>query len=194
MDGFFTFLVIIGIISSIFKWAKKQQQAAGGSSNQGAAQEKPWQRMMGDMVKTLEENVTGKPPEKAMPPAPVYKTLKAPVLKEGMGGGEGLAVPGSITYQRPAHIVGGEGDASPYSLASEGLSMPQESMSKWHGSLPGTEGTIAFTTKAADTRVAAEPVQTSHPTLGLTFNRDSLMQAVVMHEILTRPQDRKRRW
>ncbi len=193
MDGIFTLIVIIGIANVIIKWVRKQ--AAVNQKNQGAAPENPWQRMMGDMTKTLEDTITGKPPEKVAP-TPVYKTLKTPVLREeGTGSGEGEAYPGSIADYRAPYIVGGETAASPYSLAGQSVSKPQEPVPMRYSSLPGKEESAAFTAKAADMRLSAEPGRPAQAALSLAFNRDSLMQAVVMHEILTRPQDnRRRRW
>lgn len=52
----------------------------------------------------------------------------------------------------------------------------------------------------AQAREAANPgeAQAFHeeqePAIDLAFNRDSLLTAVVMNEILTRPKDRRRRW
>ena len=193
MDGFFVLIAIFGIVNMVIKWAKKQQ-ASQNSSNQGAAPDKPWQRMMGDMARTFEESVTGKPPVKAAPPAPAKKTPASSIYGEGMGG-EGLAAPGSMTYQRPAsYITGGDEAGSPYALAGEGMYRPLEPVQNWRGSLAGASEPIAFTTKMRESSAAAEPGQERHPALGLPFNRDSLMQAVVMHEILIRPQDRRRRW
>ena len=193
MDGIFSFLVIIGIVNAIIKWARKQ--AAANQKGQGAAPEKPWQQMMGGMVRTLEEAVTGKTSGEAAPPAPAYKTLKSPVYREGISGGGAGASPSSIAGLQTPYIVGGETAASPYSLTGEGTSRPLEPLPQWHGSLPGTEGAAAFTMKTPDTSLAPEPAQEAQPALNLSFGRDSLMQAVVMHEILTRPQDnRRRRW
>lgn len=192
MDGFFVLIAIFGIINMVIRWAKKQQ-ASQNSSNQGAAPDKPWQRMMGDMAKTLEESISGKQPVKQPVPTPVYKTLKAPISTEGMGSGEGSAQPGSIAGWKPPYIAGGSA-ASPYSLQSEGVSRLQEPLPQWRGSLPGSAESVSFTAKAADTQLVPDLTQESHSALSLAFNRDSLLRAVVMHEILTRPQERRRRW
>ncbi len=193
MDGIFPILVIIGIVNAIFKWAKKQQ-ASANRDNHGAAPEKPWQRMLGDLTQTIEESMSGKQPAKTAQPAQVYKTLKAPALREGMGSGEGAAMPGSMANQQAPYIAGGEGAASPYSLSSASTSKPQELLPRLQSSLSGTAESASFTAKTADTRLVLEPVQNMYPALSLAINRDTLMQAVVMHEILTRPQDRRRRW
>lgn len=151
--------------------------------------------MIGDMAKTLEDTMAGKQPGKAAPPAPVYRTPTAPAYTEGSSGSEGETSPGSTAYRQTPYIVGGETAASPYSLNGEGISrQPQEPLPTWRGSLPSTEGTVAFTAKMNDTYLTPGPYQEAHPALNLSFNRDSLMQAVIMHEILTRPQDRRRRW
>lgn len=192
MDGLFTFIIIIGIVNSVIKWIKKQQ-ASQNQGNQGAAPDKPWQRMIGDMAKTLEESISGKQPEKTAP-VPVYKTLKAPVSLEGTSSGEGSAYPQSVAGHSTPYIAAGEGDASPYSLQSEGASRPQEPLPQWRGNLPGEMEPVSLTAKAADTRLVTAPIQEVAPALNLTFNRDTLLQAVVMHEILTRPQERRRRW
>jgi hypothetical protein len=187
LDGFIIFLIIIGIVNTVIKWARKQ--GAANQKSQGAAKDMPWQRMLGDMAKTMESTMTGKPPSGAAPAAP----LKEPVYNgEEAGGTEGTFSAG-MNYQRPATISGVQLASSPYSLSTEGTSLPQEPLPQWHGSLAGTEGSVAFTANIKDTPVT-ERVQETYPTLNLKFNRNSIMQAVVMQEILTRPQDRKRRW
>ncbi len=188
MEGLFGFLVIIGIVNTIIKWAKKQ--SANGQQNQGASPEKPWQRMIGDIAKTVEESMSGKTPAKNVPVSPAYKTLKEAAYREGMGGGEGVS--GSApAFQRPATISLGAAAGSSYQ-PGEGTSYPQEPIPQWHGSLGGTEGSLAFTANLKDVPAAEQTAET-RPALNLSFTRDSLMQAVVMHEILTRPQDKRRR-
>ncbi len=192
MDGFFTFLIIIGIVNVIIKWVRKQ--VANNQKSGGTAPEKPWQRMIGDMAKTMETTMTGKQPISAAPAAPVYKTLKTSVYNgEGTGSGEGGTFSAGMNFQRPATISGVELASSPYSLSTEGTSLPQEPAPQWHGSLAGTEGTVAFTASIKNTPVT-ERVQETYPALNLRFDRNSIVQAVVMQEILTRPQDRRRRW
>jgi hypothetical protein len=192
LDGLFTFLIIIGIVNAIVKWARKQ--SADKQKSEGATPEKPWQRMLGDMAKTMEETMTGKAPAGTAPTAPVYKTLKAAVYNgEGTGGGEGETFSAGMNYQRPATISGFELASGRNPPSTEGTSLPQEPAPQWHGSLAGTEGSVAFTTNIQDTTIT-ERVQETYPTLNLKFDRNSIMQAVVMQEILTRPQDRRRRW
>ncbi len=192
MDGFIAFLIIIGIVNAIIKWARKQ--VANNQKSGGAEPEKPWQRMIGDMAKTMEATMTGKQSVSAAPAAPVYKTLKAPVYNgEGAGSREEGTFSAGLNYQRPATISDAQLASSPYSLSAEGTSLPQEPAPKWHGSLPGTEGSMALTANIKDTPVA-ERVHETYPALNLQFNRNTLVQAVVMQEILTRPQDRRRRW
>lgn len=192
MDGFITFLIIIGIVNAIIKWARKQ--VANNQKSGGASPEKPWQRMIGDMAKTMEATMAGKQPVSAAPAAPVYKTLKTPIYNgEGTGGGEGGTFSTSMNYQRPATISDAQLASSSYSLLAEGTSLPQEPAPQWHGSLPGTEGSVALASTLKYTPDTLN-VQETYPTLSLQFNRSSLVQAVVMQEILTRPQDRRRRW
>jgi hypothetical protein len=187
VDGFITFLVIIGIVNAIIKWARKQ--TADSKKGQGAAPDKPWQRMIGDMAKTMEATMTGKQPASTAPAVPVFKTLKTPIYNgEGTNSGtEGLFSSG-LDYQRPATIAD-----SLNAQSTEGTSLPQEPLPQWHGSLSGTEGSVALTAGFKDMSLT-DHAQEAYPTLNLRFNRDSLVQAVVMQEILARPQDRRRRW
>jgi hypothetical protein len=187
LDGFVTFLIIIGIVNAIIKWARKQ--AADSKKGQGAAPEKPWQRMIGDVAKTMEDAINGKQPAETAPVKPVFKTLKTPIFNsEGLGGGEDGSYSAGQGYQRPAAIADSPGDQS-----TEGTSLPQEPAPQWHGSLPGTEGSVALTVNMKEMPVL-ESAQESYPALNLQFNRNTLVQAVVMQEILARPQDRRRRW
>lgn len=192
MDNIFVLLIIIGIVNSIIKWAKKQTTES--KKGQGAAPEKPWQRMIGDMAKSVEDAMTGKQPAGSATAAPVFKTLKAPVYNgEGSVGGAGETFSAGMAYQRPTSISGAELASSHYPQSTEGTSLPQEPLPQWHGSLPGTEGTVAFTANLKDAPVT-DRAQDAYPFLNLQFNRNTLVQAVVMQEILTRPQDRRRRW
>jgi hypothetical protein len=187
VDNIFTFLILIGIANVIIKWVRKQ--AANNQKSGGAEPEKPWQRMLGDMAKTMEATMAGKQTAGTAPAAPVFKTLKTPMNNDG---GTGSGVAGSFSsdldYQRPASIMDSIDVPS-----TEGTSAPQEPLPQWHGSLPGTEGSIALTANLNKAPVMGR-TQETYPALNLQFNRNSLVQAVVMQEILTRPQDRRRRW
>ncbi len=176
MDGIFAILVIFGIVNSIVKWAKKQQ-ASQNRDNQGAAPDKPWQRMLGELSQSMEGAIPGKqqPVKRIVSPIRVHSPT-AKTWQEGEGGGEGtISEQSSFTTMAPSvqdtvHIA--------------------PSPEQWHGSIPGPSEYEAFTPRKADVRVEAEPALSAP---GLSFGRDSLMQAVIMHEILTRPQERKRR-
>lgn len=187
MDGFITFLVIIGIVNAIIKWARKQ--TADSKKGQGAAPDKPWQRMIGDMAKSMEDAMTGKQAAGTAPAAPVFKTLKTPIFNgEGTNSGTEGSFSSGLDYQRPATIAD-----SLNAQSSEGSSLPQEPLPQWHGSLSGTEGSVAFTSNLRDGTVSVHAEET-YPAMSFQFNRNTLVQAVVMREILTRPQDRRRRW
>ncbi len=185
MDDIFSLFVIFGIVSSIVKWAKKKQ--ASGQENQGAAPDQPWKRILGDVTQAFEEAIDGKPNAKpAQAPA-------SSIYSEGTDGHEGYKST-TIAAARPVpYMEGGDGEASPYSLSGEGSSIAREPVSAWRGSLLGTIEAATVSARPADIQVVNEPGQQVRPALNLRFDRDSLVSAVVMHEILTRPKDRRRR-
>jgi len=190
MDGIFTILVLFGIFSSIAKWVKKQQ--GNGQQGSGKVPDQPWKRMLGDVAKQLEDTMSGKTP---MQPAKLPPTIYRPApasQNEGARGSEGQHLSNESGSSIP-YLIGGEGAGSPYALSSEGISKPLDPLPAWRGSLTGTLD-AAYSSNEADIRAAAEQLQESNPTLRLNFDQDSLVSAIVMQEILTRPQDRKRRW
>ena len=189
MDGLFTILFVIGIINAIFKWAKKQQ--GSGQPGGGAAPDQPWKRLLGDITQTLDSTLSGKPVVVKQLPQPIRLAPTAAPGQEGSSGSEGYGS-GGAPMQRALYSAS-ETAASPYSLSGGSQPKASEQGKIWHGSLPGTEGVVSFTAKLADTspvEVSAEAV----PDFQLRFDRDTLIHAVVMQEILTRPQDRRRRW
>jgi hypothetical protein len=178
----FILLAIIGIINTVLKSAKRQQQTTGKPSSRGPAPEKPWQRMLGDLAETFEQEVSGKkPPIKTIPPISGAFPPPPSALREGDADDqEGYGSTASVSV---VSSQSGEGSA--------GAQVPQAG---WRGSLPGTDVSVALTANLTPQPALAEPVTVAPNGLGLTFTRDELIRAVVMNEILTRPQDRKRRW
>ncbi len=188
MDGIFPILFVIGIVNAIIKWAKKQQ--ASGQQSRGSTPDQSWKRMLGDIAQTLDSTLSGKPAQQ--PTLPPVKPAPAVVPGgEGVYRGEGYGA-GAPTQR--TLFSAGETAASPYSLSGGSHHKPSEEGEVWRGSLPGTEGAAAFTAKLADTSPVTSSAQEAVPNLQLRFDRDSLVQAVVMQEVLTRPQDRRRRW
>ena len=188
MDGIFSILVLFGIISSIVKWVKKQGSGQQGS---GTAPDQSWKRMLGDIAQTLDTTLSGKPAQQPSLPPTVKPAPAFAPGGEGTYGGEGYGAGGPT--QR-ALFSASETAASPYTFFSGSQLRPSEQGEAWHGSLSGTEGAVGFTAKLADTSPATSSAQEAVPNLQLRFDRDSLVQAVVMQEILARPQDRRRRW
>lgn len=173
MDGIFVIIVLLGIVNVILRAAKKQQ--SGSTSRRS---EQPWQRMLGDLGKSFQETASGKPP---MPLSPARPSAPK-VYREGAGAYEGRSDSG-----------GGPGLKAPalssQTVTGEGVSAPVT----WRGSLPGTTEAV-MSVKAAPSPPIADSEQSAHAPLQLAFTRDSLLQAVVMQEVLTRPRDRRRRW
>lgn len=176
MDGIIVILILFAVINGVVKAAKRQQSGSQGRR----APEQPWQRMLGDIGKSPQSPASGRQPDLLTTPLNPVKSAAPKTYREGTGS-EGQYAPGSLVNRKPPST-----SLSP--SFAEGESAPL--------SAPGS---LAM---AADA-VAAQPVAGSpmpgapHPAaspLHLAFNRDALLQAVVMHEILTRPQDRKRRW
>ncbi len=176
----FILLAIIGIINTVLKNAKRQQPT--GNPSRSPAPDKPWQRMLGDLAQTIEQEVSGKkPPIKTI--APISGAFPPPpsTLQEGEADDqEGYGSTASVS------VVS--------SQSGEGSVRPQVPQAGWRGSLPGTEGSIALTANLAPQPASTEPAPVSQSGLGLTFTKDDLIKAVVMNEVLTRPQDRRRRW
>lgn len=177
----FILLAVIGIINSVVKNARRQQQTSG-NQDRGAGPDRPWQRMLGDLAETIEKEVTGKkqqPIKTTIPPISGSFPPPPSALQEG-----------DADDQEGYRPVPGMSAVS--SQPGEGVSLPQTN--QWHGSLPGTEGAAAMTAYAAPAPDSAEPASASPNGLGLSLAKDDLVRAVVMSEILTRPQDRRRRW
>ncbi len=190
MDGIFTILVLFGIFSSIAKWVKKQQ----GSGQQGGSTtpDQPWKRMLGDVAKQLDDTISGKMP---LQPAKLPPTIFKPVASsqtEGAWGGEGQSQ-ASQSGSSVSYLAGGEGTGTPYAFSGEGVSTPLEPLPNFRGSMAGTLD-AAYSSNESDVRAAVEPMQELNDTLRMSFDRQSLVKAIVMQEILTRPQDRRRRW
>ncbi len=176
MDGFVVLMILFAIVNVVLKAAKKQQAGSKGRRTP----EQPWQRMLGDIGKSFQGPASEKQPDLLMTPLNPVKSAAPKVYREGTGK-EGQYTPGSLANRQQMSVSIsprlGEGESAPLSApGSLAMALDAEAVHPAGGSpMPA----------------AAQP---SASALHLAFNRDALLQAVVMHEILTRPQDRKRRW
>jgi len=221
MDGLFIVFILIGIVNAIFKWSKKQQ-ATGGRQGQGAAPEKPWQRILGELSQTIEGSSSGEkwPAGKAFPTV-IRKSIAPKVMPEGESSTEEWGATSNEYIEMTPNVVDNvystppkqqyQGSLLGANSSLEGFSATTNeyiemtpnvvdvihSMSprhQSHGSLSGTTSSIDLLATQSDEPAVTDSVLPVQPAFTLTFNRDALIQAVVMKEVLTHPRDRKRRW
>jgi hypothetical protein len=182
--GFFDLVTVIFIIFGIVSFINKKskQQHTTTKTGQGSEPEKPWQRMLGDVSKTIEQELTGKQPQKVFKPAPAGTALPSAFF------------PKASVQETPAPVTAEATMIPANYVDTEGTSAPQQPLPAWHGSLTGTEGSVAATAAITPAQTAVFDARIVQPAIQFTFTKDTMLQAVVMSEILTRPADRRRRW
>lgn len=190
MDGIFSIFILFGIISFIGKLIKGQK--APGQAGQASTPEQPWKRMLGDVAKQMDEAFGGKPAmQPAKLPPTVYRPMSAaPAQSTRASEAQSMqsAMGGSIPY-----FNSGEGSGSLSMPSLEGVSAPLEPLPTFRGSMTGTLDE-AYSSSETSNLSAIEQELSPSSTFRLNLDRDSLVNAIVMQEVLTRPQDRRRRW
>ncbi len=191
----FILFAIIGIINSVIKNAKRQGGNAKGGA--GTAPEQPWRKMMGSFTDALEKmeqdgkklsyppkvGSTGVDSMQKIPAASMEKSQKWWPATSSQGERSGRLAVEQAGISEGISLEGRAGGIVEGSAESFGSRMESRLTESW---------LEADAQSMGDRSLLMTETITEGSEIKLQFTKDSLLQAVVMNEILTRPCNRRR--
>lgn len=201
-------VVVMLVVSSLAKLKeagnKNNSGSQRGGRKSGPAPEQPWQQLLGgefaDIAKSFKKelgipdksNSTSKHANNQAKPAQVYKPKPNGTLSQRLEMSQTSIeiAKGESNVVDRGKIIGGSIEGAGF----EGMSTYEgyENFENFEV-LDGFEDIVTETAPQANAKTQGIPVP-KRPEINIVFNQDTLVQAIVMNEILTRPIDRKRRW